>query len=339
MPAITIVYDKKRIDIQQWQHFVDNHPKGSVFQTPQMFACYKQTPRWKPLVLAAYMDNELAGILVATIIREKGKLKGRFSTRAIIPSGPVVSNDDPKILDALLKAYNGMMTKEVIYTQIRNQYDQLACCDIFRDNGFVFEPHLNFLVKLDGDENMWARIGKGRKKQIKKAIKNGLTVNAYQSGEISDKLLEQGFDIIRQVYQRSNLPLVDIEQIKATAREGLLVMFTVCSPHGDVIGCRFGLRHGNVLYGWYAGSMSKYYTLFPNDILIWETMRWASANHFDVFDYGGAGSPNKPYGVRTFKQQMGGDLVDYGRYEKVHRPWMMRIATTGYTIYRKLFKF
>ena len=77
----------------------------------------------------------------------------------------------------------------------------------------------------------------------------------------------------------------------------------------------------------------------PNDILIWETLRWACANGYKVFDYVGAGNPNKPYGVREFKKQMGGELVDYGRYEKVYHPLKMKIATVGYTLYRKLFKF
>lgn len=50
---------------------------------------------------------------------------------------------------------------------------------------------------------------------------------------------------------------------------------------------------------------------------------------YKTFDYGGAGEPNKPYGVRAFKQQMGGELVNFGRYEKIHRPIMYEFGKIG----------
>ena len=93
------------------------------------------------------------------------------------------------------------------------------------------------------------------------------------------------------------------------------------------------------MYGWYAGSYAKHYKLFPNEILIWETLRWCCLNGYESFDYGGAGNPNKPYGVREFKSQMGGLLVNYGRFEKTHKKVIMCIAGVGYKMYQILFKF
>lgn len=336
---IIIKTDICEIDQQEWNDFVANHPKGSVFQTPQMYRCYEKTPDEKPLILAAYHNTELVGILLAVVISERGFLKKQFSKRSIIHSGPIVKDDDPRILQTLLQAYDGLLPKNVIYTQIRNQFDQLCNCDVYRENGYNFEPHLNFLIHLDDEDSIWRRIGKGRLKQIKKAQRNGLTVAVYRNNEITYELLHKGYSVIREVYHRANLPLVDYSQIEATRDEGLLVMIVMRTKDGELVGCRFGLSFGKTLYGWYAGSHKQYYSLFPNDLLIWETLRWACANGYDVFDYGGAGSPNKPYGVRGFKQQMGGELVDFGRYEKVHCPWKMHIATNGYAIYRKLFKF
>lgn len=327
------------IDTQQWMDFVSNHPKGSVFQTPQMYCCYEQTPQEEPLVMAAYVNAELVGLVMAVIIQEKGFIKKRFSTRSIIHSGPIVKDDNPRILQVLLLAYESQLPKNVIYTEVRNQYEQLYNCDTFRISGFRFEPHLNFLISLDNEDSLWSRIGKGRLKQIKKAQKNGLTVEAYRHNDITDELLCHGYDVIREVYQRTNLPLVDLCQIKAARDEDILIMFVVRTREGEFVGCRFGLSFGKTLYGWYAGSHSCYYPLFPNDLLIWKTLSWACANGYEVFDYGGAGTPNKPYGVRSFKQQIGGKLVDYGRYEKVHSPWKMQVATMGYAIYRRFFKF
>lgn len=336
---IVIKTDVNTIDHQQWSYFITHHPKGSVFQTPQMFRCYEQTPRNNPYIFVAYHNSEIIGVLLAVVINEKGMLKQLFSTRSIIISGPVVKDDNAKVLSLLLKAYDNALGNQIIYTQIRNQFEQLDNCDVFRILGYTFEPHLNYLITLDNEENIWNRIGKGRIKQIKKAQKNGLIVQVYECQEITDDLLRNGYEVIREVYQRANLPLVDYVQIAAAKAEGLLVMFVVRTKEGEMVGCRFALSFGTSLYGWYAGSHSRFYPLFPNDVLIWETLRWACDNGYKVFDYGGAGSPNKPYGVRDFKAQMGGKCVNFGRYEKVHQPLKMWIGKHGYSIYRKLFKF
>ena len=37
--------------------------------------------------------------------------------------------------------------------------------------------------------------------------------------------------------------------------------------------------------------------------------------------FGGAGKPDKPYGVRDYKLKFGGQLVNWGRFEKVHKPF------------------
>lgn len=334
-----VIDDINNIDLQQWDDFVKNHPKGSVFQTAQMYRCYEQTPRQTPFIFAAYHNADLVGILLAVVIQEKGFLKKNFSMRCIIQSGPLAKDDDERILKALMETYEQSVGHHVIYTQIRNQFDQLSHCDLFRQAGFVYEPHLNYLITLDGEANIWSRIGKGRIKQIKKSQKTGLQVTAYKQDELTPELLLAGYDAIKDVYQRANLPLVDFSQMRAANNEGLLVMFVVRTQEGELAGCRFALSFGQTLFGWYAGSYSCYYQLYPNDILIWETLRWADSNGYNVFDYGGAGNPNEPYGVRAFKSQMGGKLVDFGRYEKIHHPVKMFIAKHGYTLYRKLFKF
>lgn len=324
------------IDKQAWKFFVENHPKGSVFQTLQMFDVYAQTPGYVPQVIALEQDKQMVGLLMWVVIREKG-MKAQFSARSIIQGAPLVKDDKQEYIIALLEAYEQMRDVGVIYTQVRNHFEMLTVNDAFQQFGYRFESHLNFIITLDDEEAVWNRIGKGRIKQIKKAQKNGLYVEVYDHGQISDDQIEQGYDVIRSVYQRAGLPLTDLEQIKATNRQGLLVLFVVKNQKEEMLGCRFGLLYKDSIYGWYAGSYSQYYRLFPNDILIWETLRWGILKGYKTFDYGGAGEPNKPYGVRAFKQQMGGALVNFGRYIKIHRSIMFRIGVLGMKIL-KLFR-
>ena len=323
------------INRAQWSSFVQQHHKGNVFQTPEMYDVYMQTPGYTPQVLGLVHDKQLIGLLLWVVIREKG-IKSKFSARSIIQGAPLVKDDKPEYMEALLEAYEKQRDKKVIYTQIRNHFEMLTVNDVFQKYGYRFKSHLNFIISLDSIDAVWNRIGKGRIKQIKKAEKNGLYVDVYGPGKVNDDCLNLGYDIIKSVYQHAKLPLVGIEQVHAMNRQELLVLFVVRDVAGNMLGCRFGLLYNNSIYGWYAGSYSKYYSLYPNDILIWETLKWGIENGYTTFDYGGAGEPNKPYGVRAFKQQMGGVLVNHGRYEKIHRHFMYMIGVFGMKILKLL---
>lgn len=336
MKSIIVKEGVENIDIEEWSHFVNNHPKGSIFQSYDIYISYTKVRGHCPYVFSAYHNNRLVGVLLADVIKEGRGLKSFCSRRSIIMSGPIVDDDDSDIIDHLLKAYDKFVANKVIYTQIRNQFQQLANCDIFRQNGFLYEPHLNYLIHLDDEQSIWNRIGKGRIKQIKKAQNNGLIVDVYRDSQITDELIEEGYKVIQEVYVRAKLPLVDVELIKSMRNYERLVVFVVRTNDCKIAGCRFALSFRDCLYGWYAGSYGIFYKLFPNDLLIWETLRWACVNGYRIFDYGGAGSPNKPYGVRLFKSQMGGELVEYGRYEKVHKPLLMKFAKLGFSILRNI---
>ena len=323
--------DITKIEVSQWADFIKNHPKGSVFQTPEIYNCYKNTPNHTPIILVAMSDSNIVGVLLAVIISEGGNLKKYFTSRSIIIGGPIVKNDNNEIISFLLKEYNLYIKGKAIYTQIRNHYEQLLNNDAFQENNYRFKSHLNFRIKLDAPDNIWNRIGKGRIKQIKKAIKNQLSVEVYEN-DICEDLIIKGYDIIKSVYKRAGLPLVGIDLIKEVCNKKLLVLFVVKDSTSNIIGCRFGIKYKDEIYGWYAGSYSEYYKLFPNDILIWETLKWSCEHGYKVFDYGGAGEPNKPYGVRAFKSQMGGELVNYGRYELVHKKILYKIGQLGMAI-------
>lgn len=154
----------------EWYNFVKNHQDGNFFQTPQYFkSCLKSSQI--PYAIIAKRDGVIVGCLVSTLLKEGHGIKAFFSSRCIVIGGPLVTNNDKNITDLLLKCHDDIFSKKAIFTQIRNLYNLLPQCDIFRENGYYFESHLNFIIRLDSCEDMWERIGKGRLKQIKKSHK------------------------------------------------------------------------------------------------------------------------------------------------------------------------
>jgi lipid II:glycine glycyltransferase (peptidoglycan interpeptide bridge formation enzyme) len=95
------------------------------------------------------------------------------------------------------------------------------------------------------------------------------------------------------------------------------------------------LVYKNVIYGWYGGMERSYSRYYPNEVLMWYILKWGAEHGFQVYDFGGAGTPDEEYGVRDFKAKFGGDLVCYGRHTYVHMPFLFKLGQLGYAIYQK----
>jgi hypothetical protein len=59
-------------DVTKWSDFVYNHPRGNIFQTPEMAEVYKRTKNYEPITLAAIntKNDEILAILQAVVITE-----------------------------------------------------------------------------------------------------------------------------------------------------------------------------------------------------------------------------------------------------------------------------
>ncbi|RMF32489.1 MAG: GNAT family N-acetyltransferase, partial [Chloroflexi bacterium] len=96
------------------------------------------------------------------------------------------------------------------------------------------------------------------------------------------------------------------------------------------------LLYRGTIYGWYGGVDRAYSRFTPGELLTWYILRWGAEHGYRVYDFGGAGRPGEPYGVRDFKARFGGRLVCYGRNTYIHAPRALRLAQAGYALYRKV---
>ncbi len=325
---ITIESNINNIDREEWRDFVQKHPNGNIFQSPEMYDIVSNTPKMQPVICIIKENGKITGCLLTQLQKQHEGLLGKISARAIITGGPLVINNNQKTTKLLLVELNKLISTKVIYTQFRNQFDILNLNEVFQTENFKFESHLNILIDLSKDkETLWKEISDGRRKKISTAIKFGFIVEVFENDMNDDTILDC-YKIIQKIYKNAELPLTDIKILQNAAKSNQLILITL--KHNDIIvGCRFILKFKTYLYGWYAGSNQKFYQQFPNDLLIWETIKWGCENGYKTFDYGGAGNPNIKYGVRNFKLQSGGYLVNYGRYEKRHKPISYQIAKLG----------
>lgn len=316
------------------QAFQQTFTGFQYFQSPDFQKVCSSSKNLAPFYILAKEKGRLTGVLLA-YRQVQTVLPGLsfLTSRNLILGGPVAQNSNPDIVQGLLKAYRVKAPKS-LYTQIRNLYDTSSLRKNFEQIGFVYEEHLNILVDLTCPEDeLWKNVHTKRRNEIRRAEREGCRVILNNSPES----LAHCYTILMEVYQRAKLPLPHYSHFQAllrqaTATSGLRI-FTVLWE-GQFIGCMLCLVHNNALYDYYAGSYSNFYSKYPNDLLPWEVFKWAKKNGFTYFDFGGAGKPNVPYGVREYKKKFGGQLVNYGRYEAIHFPLLFGLARKLFALWK-----
>ena len=323
-----------RNEENQLNEFIDKHPRGNIFQSQMMLDVYNSYRKYDPKLITLTNKGELIGMVLSVIQKEHQYLLGKYTSRAIIWGGPLVKDNRSDFLNQVLQKYNQEISGKAIYSQFRNIWPwSEEEKKVFLSNGYSYVGHLNIIHNLTQPiDQQFLLVHKGRRKNIRRAEKLSL-----QFEEIFEQnQLEACLALIEDTYKRIKLPVPDrsffYKSFNVLGKKNILKIF-VARWHDIIIGTRMVLCYKDLIYDWYAGADNNHLNKYPNDFLPWKVMEWGSINGYKYFDFGGAGKPGIPYGVRDYKSKFGGDLVNYGRFEKVHKPFLMLLGRIGIKLY------
>lgn len=317
--------------------FILNHPHGNIFQTPEMYEVYRKTDNYETILIIVVDENdEICGVLLSSILNNFNGLLKHFTSRSIIYGGPLVKNNSSEILDIILKEYKKRIKGKAIYSQFRNIWDWNNNKAIFISNGFTFIEHLDILHDLTFPLiQQWSNLNGSAKNKVNKSTKSNVLFKELDLNIGLDETLS----ILKVVYQKAGLPLASksffTNAFDILGRSNNLKLFAALKDN-CIIGIRLILIYKSVVYDWYAGGKNKYNNYNPNDFLAWKVIEWGSLNGYSTFDFGGAGQPNIPYGVRDYKLKFGGELVSFGRFELIHNLSIYKIATECLHLWKKI---
>lgn len=325
----------KEIDTLQWNELVQKSDTATWFQTPEAYALFASLPdEFKPFVYGVSENGQLSGIIVGYITQEKNRLKQFFTRRAIIIGGPLLDAEiSSEALSALLQTVRTELSKQAIYIETRNFNDYSRWKDIFRTQGFSYQPHLNFHIDTSSLETAQANIGKHRWKYIRLSIRDGATM--VESSTIEQ--VRECYVVLSELYRdKVKTPLFSIEFFeklyKMPNAKFLLVAF-----EGNIIGGTICVSLPNkALYEWFVCGNDNYHKgIRPSSVATWYGMEYAATHNYPRFDLMGAGVPDKPYGVRDFKAEFGGKLVEHGRFLCVCQSLLYNIGKIGVKLLKK----
>jgi len=334
--GLKVVHD---LDERAWSRFVNDHPHGNIFHTPEMFSVFANAKGHQPELWAVVAPgSQILALLVPVAVSLREGVIGQMTTRSILYGGVLCEESDrgQAALRILLEAYSKSAQDRRLFTEARNLHDVSDLQSLLQDCGYLFEDHLDYLVRLDRPlEEISRAIGRRARKRIQKALREG----DIQVGEVTTAAeLKQWYKALLQVYRRAKVPLADYSLFEA-AFEILgpkgMVKFFLARAGGQAAACSVELIFKRTMYGWYGGATRVDDAHPANEVLTWHVLARGANQGCHLYDFGGAGRPSVRYGVRNFKSKFGGDLVNFGRNVCIHRLLLFQLSKVGYELYRR----
>ncbi|MES2590513.1 MAG: hypothetical protein V4608_01425 [Bacteroidota bacterium] len=332
-----IITDFDKIDENKWSKFLLNSPYTTPFQTSDFFLFFNETPNCRADLFVILEEDKIQSSCIVTIQKEKG-IKALFSKRAIIYGGPIFINENPKAATALLEYVYNYLKREVIYIEVRNLKDYAIFTSMFLDEKWKYIPYLNvqlFFENKDKDE-LLSGMKYNRRREIKLSIKEG----AYSSEAKNIKEVEELYVILNDLYQtKVKLPLPDADYFFKLFKSDIGKVFVV--KHNEtIIGGSFCIYYPDLMIYtlYYCGVRDYHKKIFPTHLAILAAIDFGIKNGLRGIDLMGAGQPNEEYGVRNYKAEFGGDMVEHGRFIKICNPFLFQLGKIGLAVLKKIKK-
>jgi len=330
----------QQLDELSWRDFVDRHPQGNIFHTPEMFQVFARAKGHRPTLWATTDGGgQVLALLLPVQITLKGGPWRRLTTRAVAYGGVLCAPgpEGQEALALLLRTYIQQVDGAPLFTELRNLSDLTTVQPILQTHGFTYEGHLNYLLDLALPlETLFQNVGSRTRKHIRRALRQGEVVieEANKREQVA-----ACYDLLCRTYQTARVPLADRSLFEAAfdvLHPKGMVRFTLARVGLTPVAISVELLYKDTVYGWYGGMDRTYSSCSPNELLTWHILQWSAEQGYRLYDFGGAGKPDEEYGVRDFKAKFGGTLVNYGRNVYVHSRYLFRLSTLGYRVYRGL---
>lgn len=239
-------------------------------------------------LIARRAAGELEGIL--PLVEVKGLLFGRMLTSLpFVNYGGMVASSEAvahELIDSAIELARQRGCDHIELRHTRRQFADLPC-----------KQH-KVAMQLRLEPNMWDRIDRKVRNQIRKAQKSGLTAEIGGAEALSDfyaVFARNMRDLGTPVYARRFFEEV-LRAFPDRAR-ALIVRL-----EGKAVAAAVSYRTGATMEVPWASSIRDYNALCPNHILYWKVIESALADGCEILDFGRS-TPDE--GTYKFKEQWG----------------------------------
>lgn len=304
---------------QDWDAFVDAHPRGHVLQLSQ-WGALKGAFGWgvERVALADGSGKIAAGAQI--LLRA---LPMRLGTMAYIPFGPLVT--DEALYPALWQAIRRAVKKHrAAFLKVEPGFAPLPDFSRwgFRPSPQTVQPPNTVLIDITGDEDaILARMNQSTRRKVRAAEKNNLRVYEAAPGDV-----RKFTDMMHVTGDRKDFGVHDPEYYHKA--------YELFAPHhaalflveheGDSLAGVFAFAAGKTALYLYGASSNVKRNLNGSYAAHWAAIQWARARGCTVYDLWGI--PDEPEDVleAQFQERSDGLWGVYG----AKRGWGGQVART-----------
>ncbi len=285
---------------REYLDFVEHFSAATPFHTVEWLSALEKNLGNKCEVAMFYEGPDLVGVC-PLFVKNVSLLKIYFSP---------VFGTETAYLGALGTNLGGMLKE--LKGEIKNFF-LIQPPDLkVAGKDFQIEAKDTIVTNLDAQnaEEHFHRIRKGHRYDTKKAEKEGVTVVE----ENSTRAINDYYNLLMQTYEKSHYaPLPEsfyIDVVKNLSEKGQLKLLLAYYKDEIIAGAAFPYFH-DTLYYWTGGSRKEkeYMSLYPNNLIQWEIIKWGYENGIKKYDMLGASIE----GIKQFKLGWGGQLQSYQR--------------------------
>jgi FemAB-related protein (PEP-CTERM system-associated) len=274
-----------------WQSLVRELRDSNIAHAPEWFTVIRTAYGHDPLYLSAEDEDGQRGLLPAFVVR-------RPFLGPVVTSMPFLDAGGPCCSSTALA--NFLVDRLIEQARVIGAHSvELRCTERLSLSCQPHEHKVNLTLPLPADPNdLWARFDKSVRNQIRKAERAGLTIEfggAENLPAFYDTFVVRMRDLGSPVHGWNFLSAV-VDRFGGCARVALARKGA--TPVGGLVALAFKDR---LVVPW-AACLNEYFTLCPNMLLYWETLRRACADGFRRFDFGRS---TRGSGTYRFKRQWG----------------------------------
>jgi lipid II:glycine glycyltransferase (peptidoglycan interpeptide bridge formation enzyme) len=319
---------------REWESFLEKFVSGSLQQSFDYGEVVKDyNPRTKVVRLLALDGDYPVGLVQCRFNRMFG-FGDRLEVGGVYGSGPLVADkyNEPVLTELIAElekcATKNRVSEAFIYRLGKDQVLESLGYTLIQ----VFNVYKVALQKTA--EELWSNIAYNKRKNIKKAQRQGVEVvegtsyddlaSFYEMLSISGKRAE--FIPHPFSYFHSYLKIFG-------ANDKAKVFLAVFD--GQQVAGVFVVIHGDTAYALGAGSREGAWHVRPNDMLHWKVMEWACSEGLSHYHMGFVDEPpstkdSSGWGVWRWKREWNGRLEKMFLYHKVYRPIFKKLVLAPY---------
>lgn len=275
----------------EWASVIEQAENANLAHAPQWFVAISNAYGHTPLYLQAQDSEGQGGVLPAFLVRSR--LFGTVvSSMPFLDTGGPCSTAtalSPVLVDALMREAKRLGAGSV----------ELRCTSAMNLSVPAVKDKVNLVLPLPHDpDHLWRQLSAKVRNQIRKAERSGLSVEFGRVEKLADfyevfaaNMRDLGSPVHARDFFNAMLDAFGSSIRIASIRKGAM-------PIGGLVALAF---KDTIVVPW-ASSLRQYFSLCPNMLLYWETIRAACVEGFRKFDFGRSSHDSNTY---RFKRQWG----------------------------------